>query len=89
MTDYTTVKKSRKSKVEIADCIYYGKKNPAKMRVGGCRMPKNKGRVGIADCIYNDQKKKNKKKTCSNEGRKMSALKKIRHCCTFVTRFFC
>ena len=63
MTDSITVQKSRKSKVEIADCIYYGKKNPAKMRVGGCRMPKNKGRVGIADCIYNDQiKKKNKNK---------------------------
>ena len=38
------------------------------MRVGGCQIPKNNGRVGIVDCIYTA------KKSCKNEGRRMSAL---------------
>ena len=36
MTDYITVKKYCKGGVGIADCVYNGKKNHAKIRVGGC-----------------------------------------------------
>ena len=34
----------------MADCIYNGKKNHAKMRVGGCQIPQNMGGIGIGDC---------------------------------------
>ena len=56
MTDYITVKIYRRGRVGIANFIYNGKKDHAKMRVGGCQIPKNKGRVGVADCIYYGKK---------------------------------
>ena len=71
MRDVITVKKYRKGREGIVDYIYNDKKNHAKMRGGGCQVPKNKGRIGIADCIYYG------KKLRKNEGRRMSALTKI------------
>ena len=54
MTDYITLKKYRK--VGMADCIYNGKKNHAKMRVGGCQIPQNMGGIGIGDCNSHGKK---------------------------------
>ena len=70
--DRNTVKKYRKGRIEIADCIYFGNKNDAKMRVGACQILQNKVRVGIEDCIYYGIKILRK-----NEGLRMSALTKI------------
>ena len=53
MTDYITVQKYRKGRTGIADCVYNGKKNHTKIRVGpeswivfttAKNLPKNEGR---------------------------------------------
>ena len=60
------VKKYCKGRVGVADCVYNGKKNHAKIRVG----PEQR-------IVFTTVKKQKTKKPRKNEGRRMSALTKI------------